>query len=157
MITMDERMAIHDLYAAYASALDDDRLDDWLDLFSSTCSYRVVPRDNADLGLPLALLLCESRAMLQDRVLSLREANEYSLHTDRHLFSGVWVRERNDDLVQVEASFAVFQSDSEGNTELYVVGRYRDEVFLSGGQAFFQSKTIILDTFCIPHAISTPI
>jgi len=157
VITIEERLAIEDLYAAYASALDDNRLEDWLDLFADDCSYRIVPRDNADRGLPLALVLCESRAMLLDRVLALREANEYSIHTDRHLYSGVRVWGRSGDVAQAEASFAMFQSSGEGDTELYVVGKYRDEIQLSGRQAHFRSKTVIVDTFCVPHAVSTPI
>lgn len=157
MITIEERLIIDDLYAAYAAALDDNRLDDWLDLFAQECSYRIIPRDNADLGLPLALVLCESRAMLLDRVLALREANEYSIHTDRHLYSGVRIRGREGDVAHVEASFAMFQTSGEGDSELYAVGKYRDEVLLRNrnGHGRFRSKTIILDTFCVPHAVST--
>ena len=155
--TVEERFAIQDLYAEYCAAIDTARFYDWLDLFAGQCSYRIVPRENFAAGLPLALVLCETRDMLRDRVVALLEANEYGIHTDRHIVSGIRLRERHGDVIRVEADFAIFQSDSEGEAKLFAVGEYRDEVVLAAGVARFLSKTAIMDNFCVPHAISTPI
>ena len=57
----------------------------WLDLFAAECRYQIVPRENFDRGLPAALVFCDSRAMLEDRIRALREANKYNIHTDRHV------------------------------------------------------------------------
>lgn len=157
MIGQDERWAIHDLYAEYAAAIDDVRYDDWLALFDETCSYRIVPRENHDAGLPLALVLCDSKDMLRDRVVALREANEYAIHTDRHLVSGIRLRGRAGDVVRVEADYAVYHSSAEGEASLFAVGLYRDEVVFVGGRALFRSKLVIMDNSCVPHAVSTPI
>ena len=62
------REAAEDLVNDYADCLDSDRLEDWLELFTEDCSYRVLPRENADLGLPAPLMLCTNKNMLRDRV-----------------------------------------------------------------------------------------
>lgn len=151
------RMAIADLYAEYAAAIDETRYDDWLALFDEECSYRIVPRENWDAGLPLSLVLCESKDMLRDRVVALREANEYPIHTDRHLISGVRVRGGDGRLVQVHADFAVFHSDSEGVASLFAVGTYIDAVLLTDHGARFRSKIAVMDNSCVPHAVTTPL
>jgi anthranilate 1,2-dioxygenase small subunit len=157
VISVDDRFAIQDLFAEYAATLDEGRLEDWLDFFVEDCVYRIVPRENVDQGLPLALVLCDNKNMLRDRVAALREANEYNLHTDRHLVGGIRFRERRGDVIAVEAGYAVFQVDPEGAATLFAVGLYQDEVVLSADRPRFRIKTVIMDNSCVPHAISTPL
>ena len=157
MIAIEERLAVLDLFAEYAATIDEFRLNDWLSLFTQSCSYRIIPRENFDRGLPLALVLCETRDMLHDRVLALQQANEYDIHTDRHLISGIRFRGRQDQTLQVEADFSVFRCDSEGQASLYAVGRYIDRIEMTDSGARFKDKTVVLDNFCVPHAISTPL
>lgn len=157
MITADERFAIYDLYADYANRLDDFRLDSWLELFVEDCLYRIVPRENYVANLPLSLVLCDSKDMLRDRVVALQQANEYNIHTDRHLVSSVKVKRCDDGIIFVDASFAVFQVNTEGEASLFAVGAYQDEIVFVGTEARFKSKTVIMDNSCVPHAISTPL
>ena len=157
MISADERFAVHDLYADYAASLDAGRFDDWLELFVEDCLYRIVPRENYAADLPLSLVLCESKDMLRDRIVALQEANEYNLHSDRHLVSSIRVRGRDGATVRVEASFAAFQIDTEGVGSLFAVGAYLDEIVFVAFQPRFRSKTVIMDNSCVPHAISTPL
>lgn len=157
MISADERFAVHDLYAEYTACLDEGRLDDWLALFVEDCLYRIVPRENYAADLPLSLVLCDSKDMLRDRVVALQEANEYNIHTDRHLVSAIRFRGRQEQSLTVEASYAVFQVDTEGVGSLFAIGVYLDEIVLVAGQPRFKSKTVIMDNSCVPHAISTPL
>ena len=80
-----ERTLILDLLADYGALLDHGNYAAWLGLFAPECTYNVVPRENYDRGLPVGLIYCDSRAMLEDRIMALREANKYNIHTDRHL------------------------------------------------------------------------
>jgi len=68
---------IERLHARYALALDDDRLQDWPNFFTERGVYRIVTAENEARGLPLPVVYCEGRAMLRDRVQSLRHANIY--------------------------------------------------------------------------------
>lgn len=157
MITAEQRFAVYDLYAQYASTADACLFEDWLNLFAPICSYRIISRENYTANLPLCLMLCENRDMLIDRIISLQHANEYSIHVDRHIISGIRITKVQGELLSVDANFLIGQTDSEGELSLYVMGSYHDTVRISDGQAFFVDKKVIVDNGCIPHAISTPI
>ena len=87
-----DRFALYDLYAAYGALIDAAEFDAWLQLFADTCAYQIVPRENYERGLPAALVFCDSRAVLEDRIRALREANKYNIHSDRHLIGQPNVR-----------------------------------------------------------------
>ena len=157
MIGVEARFAIADLFADYAACLDGGRLEDWLDCFAAGCTYEIVSRENLRRGLPLALMLCENKDMLRDRVVSLREANEYSVHTDKHVIGGVRIREPVDGGFAVEADYAMFQADAEGTGSLYSFGTYVAECALAGDAAKFRRMTVVVDNWNIPHMLSTPI
>ena len=135
MIPVEARLAITDLFADYGACLDGDRLEDWLDCFIEGCEYRIVSRENLRRGLPLSLMLCENKDMLRDRVVSLREANEYSVHTDKHVIGSVRVKEAAEDGYAVEAGYAMFQADAEGTGSLYSFGHVRSRVRVRGRRA----------------------
>ena len=151
------RLAIDDLFADYGAHLDSDRLEDWVELFVEDCIYQIVPRENAELGLPVTLMLCENKNMLRDRIVSLRQANEYSVHTDKHLISNVRIKGTVNNGYAVEASYAMYQADNEGYGSLYSFGTYVDEIVHDGGAMKFRRKTVIVDNWSIPHMLSTPI
>ena len=157
MIAVETRLAIDDLLADYGALLDSDRLEDWLDLFVESCVYKIVPRENIDLGLPVTLMLCENKDMLRDRIVSLRQANEYSVHSDKHVIGRARIVGALDGGYAVEASYSMFQADNEGNGSLYSFGTYVDEVEIDGTSARFRNKTVIVDNWSIPHMLSTPI
>ena len=117
-----------------------------------------MPRENAELDLKETLLLCKNKNMLRDRIVSLRQANEYSVHTDKHLISNVRVKDVTDDGgYAVENNYAMYQADNEGNGSLYSFGTYVDEIVHDGDAMKFRRKTVIVDNWSIPHMLSTPI
>src|SRR5215469_2560187 len=148
-----DRAAVCDLLAEYGALIDTGKFDDWLDLFAEECRYQILPRENYDGGLPAALVFCDSRAMLEDRIRALREANKYNIHTDRHV---IGLPRLNDDGL-AEAPFAVYQTDQEGETRLFATGLYRDQLEVVGPRIKFRDKLILLDTFAIPSLLATPL
>jgi anthranilate 1,2-dioxygenase small subunit len=152
-VTVD-RAAVTDLLAEYGALIDMARFDEWLDLFAEKCRYEIVPRENFDRGLPVALVFCDSRAMLEDRIRALREANKYNIHTDRHV---IGLPRMIDGGRSIEAPFAVYQTDQEGETRLFATGLYRDRVERSGQRLKIRDKLILLDTFAVPSLLATPL
>ena len=57
----------------------------------------------------------------------------------------------------VEAPFAVYQTDQEGETRLFATGIYRDRLERAGGRLKIRDKLILLDTFAIPSLLATPL
>ena len=155
-MTADRSTAL-DLLAEYGALLDLAAYDRWLGLFADSCRYRVVPRENWERGLPAALILCDSRAMLEDRIMALREANKYNIHIDRHLIGLPRGLRPEGDGLAIEAPFAVYQTDQEGETRLFATGLYRDRLEALGPRLKFRDKLILLDTFAIPSLLATPL
>ncbi len=145
------------LHAAYARALDDDRLEDWLDLFAETCTYRIVTRENLAQDLPLALMQCDSRAMLRDRVVSLRHANIFNIHTDRHLIANLVITAADAETLSTEADYASFQTDQDGRSAVFSVGRYRDRLVRTPAGLRIADKLVIADTAEVKRLLATPL
>jgi anthranilate 1,2-dioxygenase small subunit len=152
-----DRIAVLDLLAEYGALLDQAQYEAWLGLFAETCRYRVVPRENWDRGLPAALILCDSRAMLEDRIMALREANKYNIHTDRHLIGLPRSLPTAGDGLAIEAPFAVYQTDQEGETRLFAAGLYLDRLERGGSGLKIRDKFILLDSFAVPSLLATPL
>jgi anthranilate 1,2-dioxygenase small subunit len=150
-------LAVHALLAEYGALLDLFRLDEWLGLFANECRYAVVPRENYDQGLPVALILCDSRGMLEDRIMALREANKYNLHTDRHLIGLPRIAGERGGAIEIEAPFAVYQTDQEGETRLFATGLYRDRLEAAGEALRIADKLVLLDTSAVPTLLATPL
>ena len=151
---MIDHAAVYDLFAEYGALIDMAKFDEWLDLFAEECRYRIIPRENFDRGLPAALVFCDSRAVLEDRLRALREANKYNIHTDRHV---IGLPRILDDGLVAEAPFAVYQTDQEGETRLFATGLYRDRLAPLGSRLKIRDKLILLDTFAIPTLLATPL
>ena len=152
-----QRAALFDLYANYGGLIDAAEWSAWLDLFAGECRYSIVPRENFDRGLPAGLVYCDSRAMLEDRIMALQEANKYNIHWDRHLIGLPRLIGDEGAEIAVEASFAVYQTDQEGESRLFATGLYRDRVVGEAGQLKFRDKLVLLDTFAVPSLLSTPL
>jgi anthranilate 1,2-dioxygenase small subunit len=153
----DNHFALYDLFATYGALIDAGEFDAWLALFAASCTYHIVPRENYERGLPAGLVYCDSREMLEDRIRALREANKYNIHTDRHLIGLPRLIGEGRDIRQVEAPFAVYQTDQEGETRLFATGLYRDRVVVEPGGLKFREKLVLLDTFAVPTLLATPL
>src|SRR5678816_1598555 len=77
LMDFELRAQIEDLHARYCHALDTDALEAWPDFFTEKGVYRITTAENEARGLPMPVLYCEGRAMLRDRIASLRHANIY--------------------------------------------------------------------------------
>src|SRR5204862_5892499 len=73
------------LHARYAHAIDDGRLEDWTTFFTVDGRYRITTAGNESRGLPLQVVYAVGRAMINDRIASLRHANIYEPQRYRHI------------------------------------------------------------------------
>lgn len=149
--------AIRALEYRYARLLDEDRLEEWPDLFVERGVYKVIPRENLDRQPALPIFFCDSQAMMVDRVKSLREANVYNLHYSRHVVSNIEILSARDGIFEVAACYTVYQTDLEGQTRLFSVGQYRDVIAYGAGELRFREKIAVCDTFNIPNLLAIPL
>ncbi len=137
--------------------IDDDRLEDWAALFVEDCIYKVTTRESEDQGLPVGVIYCESRDMVRDRVLAIRNANIFNPHYDRHLIGSVRVRNGIDGVFSIQSSYMVLQSTLEGETRIYSVGKYLDKVIIDNGYAKFKERIVIADTGAVDNLMAIPL
>lgn len=149
--------AICALEYRYARLLDDDRLEEWPNLFAERGVYKVIPRENLGRQPALPIMFCDSRDMMADRVRSLRVANIYNLHYCRHVISNIEILSARDDTFEVAACYTVYQTDLEGQTRLFSVGQYRDVIAGAGSEFAFREKIAVCDTFNIPNLLAIPL
>ena len=158
-IPIETQFAIQQLNAAYAQAIDDNRLEDWPNFFTADGRYRVTTSDNFERGLPLSLIYATSQAMLRDRVLSLREANIYEAQRYRHVVGLPLVERAADGSLTAQTSFVVVRIMHTGESLLFASGVYRDRIVLDGvNQApKFAERIVVLDSRQIDTLLAIPL
>lgn len=158
---MNERLQLwlelSELQHRYTSALDNHQLDEWTGFFTEDCRYEIIPKENADLGLPAPVIYCRNRKMLRDRVLSLRHANIYEGHTYRHMTSGLVVTGNEDGVVATTSSYVVVITGQAGESNVYQAGCYHDRVVRTEAGWRYAAKRVVYDTLRVQTLLATPI
>ena len=157
-IDIETTFKVQELQARYIQALDDDRLEDWPNFFTDQCRYLVTTADNLAQGMPLGMIYATSRAMLRDRVRSLRDANVYEAQRYRHMIAPPVIEPGEGGVVHAQTSFMVVRIMHTGETMMFVTGRYDDRIRLDGPEApRFVEKTVVLDSRVIDTLLAIPI
>jgi salicylate 5-hydroxylase small subunit len=156
-VPIELRLEIEDLLQDYGAALDHGALDRWPQFFTDDCFYQVIPRENYDRGLPLALIRCESKGMLEDRVYAIQETLMYEPRYLRHLISGTRIIAQDDHGIMAEANYAVFETPLNDLTRVFNVGRYLDRIVRENGVLKFAEKHCVFDSLLVPNSIVIPI
>jgi 3-phenylpropionate/cinnamic acid dioxygenase small subunit len=157
-MSIELQLRVQDINARYGRAIDDDKLEAWPDFFTENGRYRVTTAENVERGLPLGMIYATSRAMLRDRVRSLRDANVYEAQRYRHLIGSPLIEAGEGDAVHAQSSFMVARIMHTGETMLFATGRYLDRVVLDGdGVARFAEKVVILDSRLIDTLLAIPL
>lgn len=139
------REAIEDLLAAYAEAIDDGKIELWPEFFTEHGIYQIITRESFDAGMPIGILYCDSRGMMEDRVRALRTANIYEPHAYRHML-GRPAFKRTGDGFDVRSNFCVFRIAQDGETVTFATGRYLDRIVDDGGALRFSMRRVVLDS-----------
>jgi 3-phenylpropionate/cinnamic acid dioxygenase small subunit len=156
-VTLDLRARLADLYCAYDNALGDGDLELWPDLFADPCLYKVVPRESHEQGFPVSVIYCESRNMLVDRVVALRETALFAPRTVRRITSAACLRTIGEDGLHLTANFALFQTMQDQPSEVFLCGRYQDRVIDDGGVLRFAERICIFDSTLVPTSLVYPV
>lgn len=151
------RAALRDFYEDYAACLDEMELERWPDFFVEDCRYRVLSRENHDLGLPLSLIYCDGRNMLKDRVTALRETTVYEPRSLRHFMSGVRVISTENSLIRCQANFTILESLSDREPVVNLVGRYLDAIVETDDGFLLKDRYCVYDNYRIRTSLIIPV
>jgi anthranilate 1,2-dioxygenase small subunit len=150
------QLRIDRLHTRYAHALDADRLEDWPNFFTEDGRYRIATAENEERGLPLPVIYAESRAMLRDRVQSLRHANIYEPQRYRHVMSSAVIERVDANHVTSEASFLVVRIMQDGASLLFASGRYLDRIVLAP-EPLYEERVVVCDSRRFDTLLAIPL
>ena len=157
-VTFDDYLAINQLYADYAIAVDSGQWDLWPEFFTEDCVYRLQPRENFERGFPLATLSFESKGMLKDRVYGIKETLFHDPYYQRHVVGTPIVRKLEPDgRIHSEANYAVFRTRLSKESTVFNVGRTIDEIVRTPQGLKFASRLVVYDSEMIPNSLNYPV
>ncbi len=156
-ISIDDWLALTQLQAVYARAVDQADWDCWCRLFTEQCRYRVTPRENHERGLPLATMDFESRGMLMDRAYAIRQTLFHDPYRQRHVFGQPLILGVDDAGIRSETAYAVFRTKLDGPTTVFNVGRVIDDVVRTADGLRFRAREFIYDSEWIPNSLIYPL
>jgi len=148
---------IEQLNSEYARILDSERFEEFPELFVEECLYRVVPRENHLLGLPIAVIHCESKGMIKDRIYAARESTMAEPRTLRHFITNIRILDAGDEAVRAEANVLVVQTMINRMTEIVLSGFYLDRIVRSGDHLRFKERLCIYDSLLLPTSLIAPV
>jgi 3-phenylpropionate/cinnamic acid dioxygenase small subunit len=157
MSSRELRLELEELYAEYAACLDEERFEDWPAFFTDDCLYRIVPRENVERGLPLAVMHCESKGYLLDRVVAIRKTAVYVRRYMRRMIANIRIQGWQDDLLGVRAGYAAFETMPDELTRVFSVGEHRDRLVVEDGRLRFKEKLVVFDSELIPNSLIFPL
>jgi len=159
-MSMDDltiRLGVEELIGEYAERIDEDRLEEWPDLFADPCRYLVICRSNYEAGMRQGVMYAATRGMLLDRVFAIRRANLFEPHRYRHVVGPIRLKSIEGDTAFVHSHFMVARIMHDGTTSLFATGRYVDRIDISTAVYRFMERTVVLDSDKIDTLLAIPL
>ncbi len=151
------RREVEALQTRYVRAIDDDRLEQWPGLFTETCLYKIITRENFEQGLPLAVMECRSRGMLEDRVTGLHRINVFEPQRYLHQISGLAIEAVEGQTVKCRSNYLVVRTTADGAMILFSAGVYLDRILLQDGGAVFEERIVVQDSRRVETLLVIPL
>jgi len=153
------RQEIDEFNAAYAAALDEQRLLDWAEMFTDDAFYVVISRENADRGLPVGLIYCDSKKMIHDRAFALEKTTMFAPRYLRHIVGNLQIlgQEQNGD-ARARANYVLIQVlYDRPEAKLHQVGVYHDVFRRVDGALKLAERRCIYDSLLVDNALCLPV
>ena len=150
---------IEDFNTAYAAALDEQRLDDWAEMFTEDAFYVVISRENADRGMPVGLIYCENKGMIHDRAFALKNTEMFAPRYLRHFIANLVVLGAEiNGTVTSRANYIVLQVlFDRPDATLHQVGVYYDVFRRVGDELKLAERRCVYDNLLVPNALCIPV
>jgi len=153
------RHEVETFNASYAAALDEQRLTDWVEMFTEDAFYAVISRENADKGLPVGLIYCDSKAMIYDRAFALEKTSMFAPRYLRHIIGNLQILgPATDGEVHARANYVVIQVlYDRPEAKLHQVGVYHDKFRRIDGALKLAERRCIYDNLLVDNALCLPV
>jgi anthranilate 1,2-dioxygenase small subunit len=150
---------IEDFNSAYGAALDDGRLTDWAEMFTEDAFYVIISRENADRGMPVGLIYCENKGMIQDRAFAHEKTEMFAPRYLRHIIGNTRLlgEEKNGD-IRARANYVVVQVLLDRpEAKLHQVGVYHDKFRRVGDELKLAERRCVYDNLLVENSLCLPV
>ena len=154
---MTDLLSLCAFNAAYADTIDSDALEDWPAYFTENCHYRITHCENEREGLAAGIVYASSRAMLQDRISALREANIYERQRYRHLIGMPLIQANDADGIVARTPFMVARIMASGQTDVFATGAYHDRFVQQDGKLLLARRVAVCDSTVTDTLLALPL
>lgn len=149
--------AVASLLTRATMALDAGEYEAWPELFTERCHYQIISRESIERGWSVGMMLCDTRAMLRDRIRALREVNVYEPHTYRHVTGPSQVLARGDESWTVHTNYILTRAMHGRAADLFATGCYQDEIVFTEDGARFRSRNVVWDSSIVDTLVVIPV
>ena len=154
---MNDLLSIAAFNARYAQAIDSDALETWPAFFTEDCHYRITHVENEQEGLAAGIVYADSRAMLEDRIAALREANIYERQRYRHLLGMPLVTAQDGATTTASTPFLVVRIMATGQSEVFATGVYKDRFVQQGSTLLLAERVAVCDSTVTDTLMALPL
>jgi p-cumate 2,3-dioxygenase beta subunit len=142
------RAEVEDFLYREAALLDEWRLDDWIELLTADCIYRVPPNDKPDGAAANTLyIISDDMDRIKARIVRLKSRNahaEYPHSRTRRLITNVRIVEQDEVNATIAANFVIYRFRREEKIREYV-GTYNFKLTKIGGDLKIAERIVRLD------------
>ncbi|MDB5839654.1 MAG: terephthalate 1,2-dioxygenase [Herminiimonas sp.] len=156
-ITPEVLQRVEQLQMNYANCIDEERYQEWPELFTEKCLYKIISRDSVRKNMPFGLMFCDNRRMLRDRIASMHSANIFEPHTYRHILSRTALSSDSDGSLIGRTSYMVVRIMHDGAHELFSTGSYMDRIVEEDGKLLFTERLVVTDSSRIDVLLVIPL
>lgn len=162
-IDVETRLAVEDFLYAYADCLDHGDIHDWAEFFTEDCTYKLISKENYDLGLPLGTIFAEKKGGILDRIAAVTQTTVYHQRALTHMITNTRVlgeKGGKTGAIEMTANYAVLETLPNQYTRILNSGRYLGQLVRDdAGPAGLRIKTLtcIFDSALVPASIIYPI
>jgi 3-phenylpropionate/cinnamic acid dioxygenase small subunit len=153
----EARAEIEAFNTEYAAVLDACQVDAWTRFFTDDALYRITGRENADADLPVGLVYCEGKGMIEDRALAIAKTMMFAPRYLLHQVTNVRVLALAGDAITATATYALYETLVDARTTLQQVGRYYDRFVRRDGSLLLRERHCVYDSLIIDTALIYPV
>jgi anthranilate 1,2-dioxygenase small subunit len=144
-------------YADYTHTVAGGDLKLWPDFFTDDCLYQATSRENHEQNLPLGLLQCDGRKMIEDRAAAIMNTQVFQPRRIRYYISGLRIVSSEAATIDVCADFLVVQALLNSTPVVVSFGEYLDEIVIRDGRMLFRKKICIYDNDVVTTSLVYPL
>ena len=153
----EARLDIEDFNYAYAETLDRMDANGWVEYFTDDAFYHVIARDNEESGLPLGLIYCEGKAMMQDRAYALLNTEMFAPRYLHLSITNTRVITLDDNEIRATANYTLVETLVEEPSRVQQVGKYRDKFVREGDRLLLKERICTYDSVMIENSLVFPV